>query len=208
MTIPQNLVSIDDIVLLEKSENWLEMITACDFWAVQQPSNPLPYFSSGNANRKIGKPIQAVSMYRKAIEVSNFPSNILTSDFFPIPQCWYGLGHAYAQLGEQSKAANAFIQAASLDPSAPDIWNDLGVIYLNLKPYDTEKAFEAFKKAIQIDPKNVKAITNIGIVYAICGKEDPVNMIYRELLLLEKTEADKFLKIAKVELQKVKTQSK
>ena len=31
MTIPQNLVSIDDIVLLEKSENWLEMITACDW---------------------------------------------------------------------------------------------------------------------------------------------------------------------------------
>lgn len=205
---PTNPVKIDDIILLENSKNWSEIIDQCIVWATQQPSNPLPYFSSGNAHLKIDKPVAAVAMYRKAIEVSNQSANLFPSILFPISQCWYGLGHAYFQLKERDDAENAFIQAASIDPGVPDIWNDLGVIYLNLKPYDTGKAFDAFKKAIQIDSKNVKALINIGLVYAICDIEDQVNMIYRELLPLERIEAEKFLKLAKEKLREARARSK
>lgn len=208
ITTPQNPIKFNDILLLEKSENWREMIAKCVVWANQQPSNPLPYFSSGNAHRKIGKPVAAVAMYRKAIEVSNQPNDLLPSSFFSIAQCWYGLGHAYFQLKERDEAENAFIQAASIEPGVPDIWNDLGVIYLNLQPYDTKKAFNAFEKAIQVDPKNVQALTNLGIVYAICGMEDQVNMIHRELLPLARADAERFLKVAKDKLHEVKARSK
>ena len=125
---PMNPIKIADLLLLEKAENWSEMIANCVVWANQQPSNPLPYFSAGNAYLKIGKPAAAVDMYRKAIEVSNKPAELLSSSVFHCGREWYGLGRAYTLLRERDEAENAFLQAITLDPEVPDIWNDLGII--------------------------------------------------------------------------------
>jgi tetratricopeptide (TPR) repeat protein len=154
--LPLNPIQIADILLLEKAENWREMIAKCDVWASQQPLNPLPYFSSGNAYLKIGKPVTAVEMFRKAIDISNQPVSTFPPSVFNCLHEWYGLGRAYTQLRNWDEAENAFLQAISIDPRVPDIWNDLAVVYMDLKPYDIGKAFEALKRAIEVDPNNVR----------------------------------------------------
>jgi tetratricopeptide (TPR) repeat protein len=200
-------VTVNDILLLEKAGDLRQVIVSCALWATQQPQNPLPYLSSGNAHRNIGKPLDSIEMYRKAIEIATKSADPQLSSFGFVAQCWYGIGHAYFQLRRRSDAEYAFLQASQFDPAAPDIWNDLGVVYLNLEPYDTGKAFDAFKKAVELDSKNIRALTNIGFIYAICGEDKGVLMIYRELEQIENGDAQGFLSLATRKLNEAKARA-
>ncbi|CAM8661888.1 Tetratricopeptide repeat 2 [Comamonadaceae bacterium] len=197
-------ITVNDVLLLEKAGDFRKVIVSCALWATQQPQSPLPYLSSGNAHRNIGKPLDSIEMYRKAIEIATKSSDPQVSSFGFVAQCWYGLGHAYFQLRRRSDAEYAFLQAGQLDPTAPDIWNDLGVVYLNLEPYDTSKAFDAFKKAVVLDSKHIRALTNIGFIYAICGEDKGVTMIYGDLEKIENGDAQGFLRLATQKLKEAK----
>ena len=50
-----------------------------------------------------------------------------------------------------------------LDTKNPDIYNNIGVIYKELRQYD--RAIEEFLRAIYLNPNYAKPYNNIGVVY-------------------------------------------
>ena len=56
-----------------------------------------------------------------------------------------------------------YSKAAELDTKNPDIYNNIGVIYKELRQYD--RAIEEFLRAIYLNPTYAKPYNNIGVVY-------------------------------------------
>lgn len=181
---------------LEKSEKWQEMLTFCKGWAAEEPQNLSAWQGIGDSLRKLGKPAEAIPMYRKGLDVS-LSYRADTGGIFSAGPLWYRLGHAFSDLGDHHKAIEAFLEAAKIDPDVADIWNDLGVVYINMTPREVQAAYDAFSKAISVDPKNTNSLKNLGVVYAMCGSEKGVNQIHQMLSNIGKNEANDFLRQAK-----------
>ena len=54
-------------------------------------------------------------------------------------------------------------KAVALNPKNPDVYNNRGLIYNNLKQYDS--ALKDYSKALELDPKNFSAYKGRGSVY-------------------------------------------
>ncbi|MFC2031582.1 tetratricopeptide repeat protein [Chloroflexota bacterium] len=71
---------------------------------------------------------------------------------------WINLGAAYlghpvlASSSEQMNAIKAFERALELDPAAPSVHYNLGLIYVDRG--DTDSAVEAFRQAIKFGPRD------------------------------------------------------
>ncbi len=77
------------------------------------------------------------------------------------PKIWTNLGAAYlgnpvlANDEEQTRSIAAFEHALELDPVAPSVAYNIGLVYRDRREYD--KAIEWFKKAIQHNPRDQHA---------------------------------------------------
>ena len=182
---------------LEKSGKWQEMLILCEEWALEEPQDPNALLGLGNSLRKLGNPAEAILMYLRGLEMAHLLVDDSTRGFYNAAPLWYQLGHAYNESGSLHKAAEAFLEAASIDPNAEDIWNDLGVIYINMTPRDPKAAFDAFSKAFDLDPKNVNTLKNLGVVYAMCDSEQGVRQIFQKLSNVDTKVAENFLLQAK-----------
>jgi tetratricopeptide (TPR) repeat protein len=184
---------IDHVAELEKNEQWMEMLEFCRETIAKDPKYFFAWQSLGNAHRKLGQPKEAISAYRKGIEVADSLSKtFLPDDTGPL---WYCLGHAYNDLGQIDDALAALLRAAEIDPAQWEIWNDLGVIYMSQER--RKEAFEVFQKASHINPTNIQPLKNIGIIYALERYQDGMDFVYQKLLEISHEEAEKFLSIAK-----------
>ena len=56
-----------------------------------------------------------------------------------------------------------YSKAAELSPDNADIYNNMGIIYKELKKYD--RAIEEFLRAVYLNPNYAKPYNNIGVVY-------------------------------------------
>jgi tetratricopeptide (TPR) repeat protein len=194
LPINYKLEMLEKAAKLEKSGNWKKMLTFCEEWTSAEPQNQFAWQGLGDSLRKLGNPAEAITMYRKGLEVAPLlPVDFMWGKLSAAP-LWYRLGNAFSELGDRQKAIEAFLEATRIDPDVADIWNDLGVVYINMDPIDAKAAFESFKKAISVDPKNINSLKNLGSVYAMCGSEQGVNQVYLMLSELNKREADNFLK--------------
>lgn len=74
------------------------------------------------------------------------------------PMIWTNLGAAYlgnpvlARSEEQQQAINAFLRALEIDPVAPNVAYNIGLIYRDRREID--QAIHWFKKAIQANPND------------------------------------------------------
>ncbi|MHB1186834.1 tetratricopeptide repeat protein [Thiobacillus sp.] len=182
---------------LEKSGNWQEMLILCEEWASDEPQDPDAWLGIGNSLRKLGNPAEAILTYLKGLERAPFHVEDSTGEFYDAAPLWYQLGHAYNESGSPHKAVEAFLEAVSIDPDVAEIWNDLGVIYINMIPRETKAAFDAFSKAFDLDPRNVNILKNLGVVYAMCDSEQGVHQIFQLLSNLDKSASENFLLQAK-----------
>lgn len=190
------LEMLEKAAKLEKSGDWKEMLIFCKEWAAEEPQNHCAWQGIGDSLRKLGKPAEAITMYRKGLDVApSHPADI--GGIFSAGPLWYRLGHAFSELGDHHKAIEAFLEATKIDPGVADIWNDLGVVYINMTPRDTKAAYDALVKAISVDPKNTNSLKNLGIVYAMCDSEQGVNQIHQMLSNIDKSVAYDFLRQAK-----------
>jgi tetratricopeptide (TPR) repeat protein len=69
-------------------------------------------------------------------------------------------GNNLAQNNMHAEALKAFETALKYVPNEPDVYNNIGILYINLKDY--QKAEQAFKKALEIDPGYEKARQNLN----------------------------------------------
>lgn len=63
-----------------------------------------------------------------------------------------------------NEAEQYFLQVIEIDPNDATTYNDLGVLYSDVK-HDYHKAEEYYHKALEIDPNNAITYTNLGILY-------------------------------------------
>jgi len=64
-------------------------------------------------------------------------------------------------------AERLYLEAAKLDPTRADIWNNLGLV--NFYQQDYNGALTSYEKALEVKPDSVTAFTNIGKIYTIQG---------------------------------------
>lgn len=181
---------------LESEGQWLALLQFSKRWTVDDPNSQLAWQSMGNALRKLGKLEEAIPAYLKGIEVTPaYPLDYMGGVFSAGP-LWFSLGSIYSEIGNHEKAIEAFLEAAKINPNVVDIWNDLGMVYINKTPQDIMAAYEAFINAINVDPKNIIVLKNLGVVYAMCGREDGVKQVHQALSDLDNIAAADFLQKA------------
>ena len=138
-------------------------------------------FRRGTELLQGGKPIQAAKVLAQANELDpahtdaglNLSSAFILSKKFrqavsllealsqqqpDNPMIWINLGAAYlgnpvlARDEEQQRAINAFLHALEIDPIAPNVAYNIGLIYRDRR--ENDRAIHWFKKAIQANPND------------------------------------------------------
>jgi len=77
---------------------------------------------------------------------------------------WKTLGNAYYDADQPQLAIEAYTRALKLDPSDPDVLNDLGAMYRQIG--DFERAVANFEQALALAPTNLESLYNLAYVYA------------------------------------------
>jgi Flp pilus assembly protein TadD len=65
-------------------------------------------------------------------------------------------------LGNVTSARDDLEEAARLAPESSEVWNDLGVVYLEKGQWD--EAVEAFTRAVELQPDLGEALANLGMI--------------------------------------------
>jgi len=71
---------------------------------------------------------------------------------------------------DYNAALEDFEKAAKYDPENPEIWFNMGNVYMNLK--DNQKAIELYTKAIEIKEDYADAYYNRGLIKFYMGEKD------------------------------------
>lgn len=77
-----------------------------------------------------------------------------------------------ATVGDPAYGIEVLKRAAALDPTNPDIFNNLGINYLKLGPDQGGNAYEAFTNALKADPINAKAKFRLGKIFQSQGNAE------------------------------------
>lgn len=92
----------------------------------------------------------------KNLEVRLIKYRQLAADYPEEIDVYLRLGITYQQLGQQEEARNALIQAIAIDPDAPLIYWNLGMVYA-VGLHNVTSARQAFLKYLQLQPNGDKA---------------------------------------------------
>ena len=182
---------------LETNCKWEELHNHCLVWTEKYPYDLNALQGLGDALANLGQYEKAIVIYTKGINIANNDKGEIDKNIFNIAYLYFRLGNAYREANDYLKAIDAYVEAVEREPRSSDIWNNIGLTYINKTPQDIEAAFSAFKNAASSDPENTNSLANLGIVYAMCDREDGVNQIYQMILKLDKQKAEKFLSEAK-----------
>ena len=81
------------------------------------------------------------------------------------------------------QAEELYLKAATQDPDNSQIYNRLGVIYLDKRYYND--ALAAFKEALRLDNKIASRHINVGVIYTKLGKHGLAARYFRNALKLD-----------------------
>lgn len=107
------------------------------------------YLNLGTVHRSLGNYGDAVSAFKKAIELHNFAG------------AWYGLGQTYDKAGDAANAMQAFRKTIEMDPNDAGGHLNLGVFTELEGRYD--EADEMFRKALELKPDYPHAHVAMGV---------------------------------------------
>lgn len=86
----------------------------------------------------------------------------------------------YMEKGYYPIAEEFLLQALSLEPKNPSIYNNLGSLYFSQK--DTDKAIKHFEHALSINPQFSQAANNLGNVWQDLGHTEKAITAYEQAL--------------------------
>ncbi|XP_046569319.1 protein O-mannosyl-transferase TMTC4-like [Haliotis rubra] len=129
------------------------------------------HFNLGNLYRDTGRPIEALSAWREAVEYT--------------PTCasaWRNTVLLLHQLGRQNVAIATGQQALKVVKNDPKLMLILANIYLQALRFPESERL--FLDAIKLDQQNVMLYKNLGVLYQQWGKNAKANAVYRKVELL------------------------
>ncbi len=88
------------------------------------------------------------------------PSVVSSADGAPT---WMARGTALARAGHYEEAIDAYQRAARIDPTNPEVYNDLGNAYFATMQID--KARDLYRKTLKLAPDHAWAMNNLGYTY-------------------------------------------
>lgn len=86
------------------------------------------------------------------------------------------LGREHYNAGEHERAEPYLAEAAAANPSFPDLYNMLGLVYHALSRFSD--AEEAFETALRLNPRYTEAALNLVVTYNDRGKYDRAREVY------------------------------
>lgn len=92
------------------------------------------------------------------------------------------------------EAANYYRQAVKATPTNAQIYNKLGITYLQLNEHGSAR--KSFSKAIKYEPHFVNALNNLGAVNTLEKKYNPAIRYLKQALALDETNASAHLNLA------------
>ena len=148
---------------------------ALPYFAEAAEKNPVhsgAFFQLGYCLSQMGKDLEAVAPYRRAIQLR--PRD---------PVTYSNLCGVYGQLGRHGEAVEACKQAIKLKPDLAEAHNNLAWAY-HQEGYYSE-AVEAGKQAVRLQPDSAKAHYNLGNGYAGLKKYDLAAEAYKLAIRLD-----------------------
>ncbi len=86
----------------------------------------------------------------------------------------------FYEAGLLPEALKEALLAKEANPKDPEIYNLLGLIWLDSK--DPEKALKFFKKALELNPNYSEALNNVGAIYLLKGDLDNATEYFNKAL--------------------------
>ncbi|MEP7144698.1 MAG: tetratricopeptide repeat protein [Ferruginibacter sp.] len=131
----------------------------------------LVYFEIGNVHFYKEDYDNAIELYRKALLHDSANHHFLQS-----------LKLAFREKGEIDKAIEYFDKAISGDPSNPELYNDLGDLYLEDKK-DVDQAIEQYKKSLVHDLNNYHTLNLLRLAFKEKGEVDKAIEYYDKSII-------------------------
>ncbi|MDE0485125.1 MAG: tetratricopeptide repeat protein [Candidatus Poribacteria bacterium] len=110
------------------------------------------------------------------------------------PEGHVALGKIYHRLGEHEKAIESFQTALSLDDKHQHAYNNLGLVYVDLRLFIL--AINMFQAALEIAPENPAFYNNLGYAYDMSDRFDEALEAYRNALDSDPTFVDTYYNLA------------
>lgn len=106
----------------------------------------------------------------------------------------YNKGLNYLDKGRLSDAAKAFQDSILLDPTDPDVFNNLGVVLFRLNHIDA--SIISFNQAIEMDEEYARYFNNAGVGYYHRGVFDKAYELLLEAIKLDDTYIPAYLNLS------------
>lgn len=150
-----------------------------------QPWHQGAHYNIGRALTRLGREEKAKEFMDRAEELRQLESKIqhLQSTVRSVPDDPYAhaaLGSALRRAGRNEEAMHAYKIAAYLDPTFTDVRNNIANLYL--VQHDTSRAIQEYRSILRQDSSLVEIWTNLGVVYALSGREDQARAAWQEAL--------------------------
>lgn len=137
-------------LVLEKSSNWLLVISNCDVAVQLAPDLSGAYYLRGMAEQSLGDARSSLSDYRKVTQLNP-----------ELPHGYIGVVWAQLALGDLASAFTNCDQALRLDPKSADAYYARGCIFQSLGQHPA--ALTNFDNAISLRPSFAKAFLGRSI---------------------------------------------
>ncbi len=100
-----------------------------------------------------------------------------------------------AKLGDPVYGIDKLKQAATIDPltTNPDIFINMGILYLKTGGEQGGEAVKAYQEAIQHDPKNARAMYRIGLIYKSQNNLESLTKYFGDAIAADPTFAPAYL---------------
>jgi tetratricopeptide (TPR) repeat protein len=161
-----NVAAVSDPVDWNENLRWSQAATAAD------PTNFAAYANLGVALRETGRPQDAITCTRRAIELDPTSSG-----------AYLNLGNALDMTGQFEEALVSYRKAIELDPK--DFENYCCMGRMLSEHGRTEEALEVLKKSIELNPKHAEAHYGMGVTLSRLGRWDEAMGSYLKTIELE-----------------------
>lgn len=139
--------------------------------------NPDLHFKIGNVNKEIKNLNEAISQYKKAIELD--PDNI---DYY------YALSECYEELDNIYEQKKVLLDILNLNTNNYLVYYKLGIIYRIQN--DLSSAISNLKKAIKLNENFVDAKCKLALIYEHMGNKEEAILLYEDILKIDPENED------------------
>lgn len=126
------------------------------------PSQPIPYFYNGVANKQLRNYKKAAQSFYDGVEFV-YDDKGLMLDFYT------NLGDVYAFMGEYEKSDKAYDDALKINPDYPYVLNNYAY-YLSMRKEKLDKAEKLSKRSNDLERENPEYIDTYGWILFQLGK--------------------------------------